>query len=264
MTTLILRLIPVYSKTAPIIKYHPYFSHSQITPGLLPILRLLSDFSHSQITPIPLHFDRWPQDYSQTNSNLKWLPNYSHSQMTSKLLTYFQNTPRLLPDWSNSQTTHLFSDYPRLLLDRFNSHITAELLPFSDDFQTTPYSLINPRLLPIIRWIPSYSLFSDYSKTTPNSQMTPRPLFFLRLLPLSITLLGKGSKIKKNKSREFSLFPRPPPARGGKVGNLFMIFFQHPRVKFALFFDATHNIWNLRKRGTMVFKLNIFQRIFGY
>ena len=31
-----------------------------------------------------------------------------------------------------------------------------------------------------------------------------------------INLLGKGSKIKKNKSREFSLSPRPPPPGGVK------------------------------------------------
>ena len=59
-----------------------------------------------------------------------------------------------------------------LLLDRFNSHITAELLPFSDDFQTTPYSLINPILLPIFRLLPDYSQFSDNSQTTPFSQIT--------------------------------------------------------------------------------------------
>ena len=50
---------------------------------------------------------------------------------------------------------------------------------------------------------------------------------------------------------------------GGKVGNLFMIFFQHLRVKFLLFFDAIQYIWDRGNRGTMVFKLNIFQRIFG-
>ena len=43
-----------------------------------------------------------------------------------------------------------------------------------------------------------------------------------------------------------------------------MIFFQHPRVKFALFIDAIHDIWNQGKRGTRVFILNIFQRIIGY
>ena len=43
-----------------------------------------------------------------------------------------------------------------------------------------------------------------------------------------------------------------------------MIFFQHPRVKFALFIDAIHDIWNQGKRGTRVFILNIFQRIVGY
>ena len=43
-----------------------------------------------------------------------------------------------------------------------------------------------------------------------------------------------------------------------------MIFFQHPRVKFALFIDAIHDIWNQGKRGTRVLILNIFQRIVGY
>ena len=43
-----------------------------------------------------------------------------------------------------------------------------------------------------------------------------------------------------------------------------MFFFQHPRVKFAMFSDTIHKIWDFGKRGTMVFKLNIFQRIFGY
>ena len=42
--------------------------------------------------------------------------------------------------------------------------------------------------------------------------------------------LGKGSNKKKK-----------------KVGNLFMIFFQHTRVKFALFIDAIHDIWNWGK-----------------
>ena len=43
-----------------------------------------------------------------------------------------------------------------------------------------------------------------------------------------------------------------------------MIFFQHPRVKFALFIDAILNIWNQGKRSTRVFILNNFQRIVGY
>ena len=33
----------------------------------------------------------------------------------------------------------------------------------------------------------------------------------------------------------------------GKVGNLFVIYFQHPRVKFTLFFGAIHDIWNQGK-----------------
>ena len=60
--------------------------------------------------------------------------------------------------------------------------------------------------------------------------------------------LSKGRVQKK--SREFSLPPRPPPRPPSKVGNLFMIFFQHPRVKFTLFNDTIHNIWNQGKRGT--------------
>ena len=43
-----------------------------------------------------------------------------------------------------------------------------------------------------------------------------------------------------------------------------MIFFQHLRVKFALFIDAIRDIWNQGKRGIRVFILNIFQRIVGY
>ena len=39
-----------------------------------------------------------------------------------------------------------------------------------------------------------------------------------------------------------------------------MIYFQHARIKFALFFDMICNIWAQGK----VFKLNIFQRIFWY
>ena len=48
-----------------------------------------------------------------------------------------------------------------------------------------------------------------------------------------------------------------------KVGNLFMIFLQHPGVKLALFFDATRNNWAQEKGGTKAIKLNISQRIFG-
>ena len=47
-----------------------------------------------------------------------------------------------------------------------------------------------------------------------------------------------------------------------KVWNLFMIFFQLARVKFALFIDVICNIWAQGKMGTKAFKLNIFQRIF--
>ena len=32
-------------------------------------------------------------------------------------------------------------------------------------------------------------------------------------------------------------------------------FFEHSRDKFALFFDAFHNIWDQGKRGIMVFKI---------
>ena len=48
---------------------------------------------------------------------------------------------------------------------------------------------------------------------------------------------------------EFSILFQPPPLRWGKVWNLFMIFFEHPRDKFALFFDAFCNIWDQGKRG---------------
>ena len=49
-----------------------------------------------------------------------------------------------------------------------------------------------------------------------------------------LVMLREGFK-KKKKSREFSLTPRPPP-RGGKVGNLFMIFYRYQTVNFVLFF----------------------------
>ena len=48
---------------------------------------------------------------------------------------------------------------------------------------------------------------------------------------------------------------------GGTVGNLFRIFFQHPRVKFALFLDAICNNWAQEKGGNKAIKLNISQRI---
>ena len=41
-----------------------------------------------------------------------------------------------------------------------------------------------------------------------------------------------------------------------------MIFFQHARVKFALFFDMICYIWAQGKMGIVAFKLNMFQRIF--
>ena len=58
--------------------------------------------------------------------------------------------------------------------------------------------------------------------------------------------LGKGS----NKKKKVGNFPylRDPPAPPSKVGNLFMIFFQHPRVKFALFIDVIYNI-GTREKG---------------
>ena len=43
-----------------------------------------------------------------------------------------------------------------------------------------------------------------------------------------------------------------------------MIFFQHARVKFALFFDVICKIWAQGKMGIVAFKLNMFQRIFGH
>ena len=51
---------------------------------------------------------------------------------------------------------------------------------------------------------------------------------------------------------------------GGMVGNLFIIFFQNPRVKFALFFDAIRNNLAQKLEGTKAFKLNIFQEMFGF
>ena len=62
---------------------------------------------------------------------------------------------------------------------------------------------------------------------------------------------GFKNKIKK----KYGIFHTflTPPLRWGKVWNLFMIFFDHPRDKFALFFDAFHNIWDQGKRGIMVF-----------
>ena len=65
------------------------------------------------------------------------------------------------------------------------------------------------------------------------------------------------------KSREFSLSPRPPPPPL-ESREFIYDFFQHPRFKFALVFDAIQDIWNQGKRGTRKFKLNIFQRIVGY
>ena len=73
---------------------------------------------------------------------------------------------------------------------------------------------------------------------------------------------GFKNKIKK----KYGIFHAflTPPLRWGKVWNLFMIFFQYARVKFALFFDVICNIWAKGKMGTKAFKLNIFQRISGY
>ena len=186
MTTLILRLIPVYSKTAPIIKYHPYFSHSQITPGLLPILRLLSDFSHSQITPILLH-----TPFSDDCQNTPC----------------FQITPRLIPIWNYSHTSHilrLLPDYS-LFLDYSQTSPILRLLPYhsilTDDPKTTPKLIPisnDSQTTPILRWLPDHFLFSNYSQTNPNlkllpyysySQMTqitlttPTSPIILRLLP---------------------------------------------------------------------------------
>ena len=74
--------------------------------------------------------------------------------------------------------------------------------------------------------------------------------------------LREGSKNKKKKKYGiFHTFFTPPP-RQGKVWNLFMIFFQHARVKFALFFDMICYIWAQGKMGIVAFKLNMFQRIF--
>ena len=89
---------------------------------------------------------------------------------------------------------------------------------------------------------------------------------FARTVPpdtFQVRYLGRGSKIKKNKSREFSLSPRPPPPPL-ESREFIYDFFQHPRFKFALVFDAIQDIWNQGKRGTRKFKLNIFQRIVGY
>ena len=75
---------------------------------------------------------------------------------------------------------------------------------------------------------------------------------------------GKGEEnVYFKKSREFSLTWRPPP-RGGKVGNLFMIFFRHPRVKFALFYVAICDNWGQENRGIKAFRWNISQEIFRF
>ena len=50
----------------------------------------------------------------------------------------------------------------------------------------------------------------------------------------------------------------------GKVGNLFMIFFRHPRVNFALIFVAICDNLGQENRGIKAFKLNISQEIFGF
>ena len=100
-----------------------------------------------------------------------------------------------------------------------------------------------------------FSIYLIWNWQNPKSKMN----FFLLQI-----YLGRGSNKKKKKVGNFPYPrapPRPPPS---KVGNLFMIFFQHPRVKFSLFIDAIHDIWNQGKRGTRVFILNIFQRIVGY
>ena len=53
---------------------------------------------------------------------------------------------------------------------------------------------------------------------------------------------GFKNKIKKKYGIFHTFFT--PPLRWGKVWNLFMIFFQHPRDKFPLFFDTIHKIWD--------------------
>ena len=77
-------------------------------------------------------------------------------------------------------------------------------------------------------------------------------------------MLREGFINKNKKSREFSLTRRPPPPRGGKVGNLFMIFFRHPRVKFALFYVAIRDNWGQENRGIKAFRWNISQEIFRF
>ena len=78
--------------------------------------------------------------------------NLSHLQITPRLLSFSDSRLipflRLLPNYS------LFSDYS-------HSQTTPRLLSFLDDSQTTPYSQITPRLLPLLR------LFPDDSQRTP-------------------------------------------------------------------------------------------------
>ena len=43
-----------------------------------------------------------------------------------------------------------------------------------------------------------------------------------------------------------------------------MIFFQHPRIKFVLFYVTIRDNWGQENRVVKAFKLNISQEIFGF
>ena len=131
----ILILVPDYSQTTPILRFFPDYSQSQMTPNLtsLPLFSNQSQTTpYAQIISRLLHMLKLLPDYTQTSlisdysKTKRLLPFSGDSQTTpysnySHTTQYFKIILRLLPDYSHFQMTI------RLLLDYFKTN--PRLLP---------------------------------------------------------------------------------------------------------------------------------------
>ena len=92
------------------------------------------------------------------------------------------------------------------------------------------------------------------------------PSSSLELSDYFVPVGEKRKGLKKKKKKKQGIFPisETPPARGGKVGNLFMIFFQHPSVKFTSFL-AQFTTYGTGEKGVQWYSNSIFFWVFqGY
>ena len=163
-------LISDYSKTKRLLPFSgdsqttPYSNYSQTTQYFKIILRLLPDYSHFQMTI------RLLSGYFKTNFKPFLFSDYSQTTPYSKIIL------RLLSDYSLFLWTNSIL---KLILDYSLSQIIPRWLPsllayclFSDYSQTTP----------IFRWHPDYSLFSDLPDGSHHSQLTAYSQITTRLL----------------------------------------------------------------------------------